>query len=89
MPQPDGLPTDAWMDARVESYVDGTLSSRARDLFESRLRVDAHWQEQVDHARAIRGTLKTQDPPSAPETLAATILDRIASGTSPGEAVDP
>lgn len=87
MPQPNGLPTDAWMDARVESYVDGTLSPRERHRFEARLQVDCHWQEQVDRAQAIQGALKTQSPPSAPSTLKPTILDRI-SGDPAGQEME-
>jgi len=74
MPQPNSLPLDAWMDARVEAYIDDDLSPEERTRFEARLRADPYWQEQVEHARSIRGSLRSQTPPSAPADLADTIL---------------
>lgn len=79
MPQPNGLPSDKWMDARVEAFVDDDLPPNEHARFESILCTSTHWQEQVDRARAIRDTLRTQSPPPPPDTLTHTVLRRAAS----------
>lgn len=74
MPQPSGPPSDAWMDARVEAYIDGTLPPTERTRFEARLWADPHWEEQVERARSIHQALQSTRPPAPPTELADTIL---------------
>mgnify|MGYP006282313201 FL=1 len=78
MPQPNGLPPDAWMDTRVEAYIDDTLPPDERTRFEARLWADPHWQEQVTRARSIRSALQSQQSPPAPADLTNTILRHVA-----------
>lgn len=79
MSQPNDLPLDAWMDARVEAYIDDDLSPSERARFEARLRADPYWQEQVSRARSIRTTLRSTSAPSPPTDLTDTILRDVAS----------
>ena len=79
MSQPNYSSLDAWMDARVEAYVDDALSPNERARFESILRADAHWQEQVERAQSIRGALRTQASPPAPDDLTTSILRRAST----------
>jgi len=72
MPQPN--PSDAWMDARVEAYVDDALSPDEQTQFEARMWADPHWEEQVERARSIRVSLRSQAPPPTPTALTDTIL---------------
>jgi anti-sigma factor RsiW len=67
------------MDARVEAYIDDELSPDERARFEARLRADPYWQDQVERARSIRVTLRSQTPPSAPTELTDTILRHACS----------
>lgn len=78
MSPPNSLPSDAWMDARVEAYVDDELSPNERTRFEARLWADPYWKEQVERARSIRLSLRSQPSPSAPSELTDTILDRVS-----------
>lgn len=82
MPQPSGLPSDEWMDARVEAFVDDALPPLEHARFESLLRISPHWREQVDRARAIRGVLRTQTSPSVPDDLTSSILRRASNPRS-------
>jgi anti-sigma factor RsiW len=70
------------MDARVEAFVDGTLPPDEHARFEARRLVDPYWQTQVEHARTIRATLRTQDPPGAPTDLTDAILRHAAADPS-------
>ncbi len=81
MPPPNALPSDVWMDARVEAYIDDNLSPDERTRFDARLRADPYWQEQVERAHAIRTTLRSTNVPSPPSDLTDTIL-RYASTCS-------
>lgn len=82
MPLPNDLPPDAWMNDRVEAYVDGTLSAPARARFEARLRVDPCWQEQVERARSIRDALQARCPPPPPSDLTDALLRHVATRSS-------
>jgi len=84
MPQPNGTSLDAWMDARVEAYIDDTLPPSEQARFEAHLRTDPHWQEQVERARSIRSTLRSQTSPSPPSELTDTIF-RHTSARSQSE----
>lgn len=79
MPPPNDLPPDAWMDARVEAYVDDTLPAPERARFDARLRADPHWQDQVTRARSIRDTLQSRHPPPPPTNLTDAILRHVAT----------
>lgn len=78
MSQPNGLPPNAWMDARVEAYIDDTLPPEERTRFEARLWTDPHWQEQVQRARSIRSALQSQRNPQPPAELTNSILQHVA-----------
>jgi len=78
MPQLNGLPPNAWMDARVEAYIDDSLPPGERTRFEARLWADPHWQEQVQRARSIRSALQSQRSPTPPAELTKTILQHVA-----------
>lgn len=83
MPQSNRVPpSDAWMDARVEAYVDDALSGSERLRFERGLRADSHWREQVTYARSIRRLLTRKNPPSAPSELATSIVRQILSSSA-------
>lgn len=83
MPPSDHVPpSDAWMDARVEAYIDNALSHPERLRFERRLRTDAYWQEQVAYARSIRRILTRRNAPSAPSELGTSILRQIPSSST-------
>lgn len=82
MPLPNGLPSDAWMDARVEAYIDETLPPDERTQFEARLWADPYWHQQVTQARSIQNALRAQSPPPPPTDLTDTILRRTSSLSS-------
>lgn len=84
MPQPNKVPTDPWMDAHLEAYVDDTLSAEERTCFEIGLRVKPYWRDQVERARDIRTFLRAQSPPSPPAPLTKAILQQ-ATTASPSE----
>jgi anti-sigma factor RsiW len=75
------------MDARVEAYVDDALPPTEQIRFEARLWADPHWQEQVERARSIRGSLRSQSPPPAPTELTTAILSYVSS--SPAAKTEP
>jgi anti-sigma factor RsiW len=79
---------DAWMDARVEAYIDDDLLPDERARFEARLRTDPYWQEQVERARSIRTTLRSTSAPSPPTDLTDTILGYVASPSCQQETRD-
>jgi anti-sigma factor RsiW len=79
MSPPNDCPSDRWIDAHLEAYVDGALSPEDQARFEAGLRADPAWQSEVDHARSIRTYLRSQTPPSAPADLTDTILQRAAA----------
>lgn len=79
MSLPSKVPTDAWMDAHIEAYVDGTLSPEGTTRFEAGLQADPRWKQQVERARDIRAFLRAQSPPSPPPELTHSIL-KEASG---------
>jgi anti-sigma factor RsiW len=86
MRQRNGLPSDAWMDARVEAYIDDTLPPDERTRFEARVWADPHWQDQVERARSIRSALQSQRPPPAPTELTNAILTHAGTRCSQTEA---
>jgi anti-sigma factor RsiW len=79
MRQRNGLPSDAWMDARVEAYIDDTLSPDEQMRFEARVWDDPQWQEQVERARSIRLALQSRRPPTAPTKLTNAILKHASA----------
>ncbi len=85
MPQPKTeLPGDAWMDARVEAYVDDALPPEEHARFEACLWADPYWQEQVECARRIQGLLRSRNAPSPPAGLADALLRPVAQSASSG-----
>ncbi len=84
MPQPNGTSLDAWMDARVEAYIDDTLPPSEQARFEAHLRRDPYWEEQVERARSICFTLRSQTSPSPPTELTDAIF-RHTSAQSQSE----
>jgi anti-sigma factor RsiW len=79
MRQRNGLPSDAWMDARVEAYIDDTLPPDERTRFEARVWADPHWQDQVERAHSIRLALQSRRPPTPPTELTDAILTRASA----------
>lgn len=78
MSQPNSLPPNAWMDARVEAYIDDALPPDERTRFEARLWADPRWQEQVQRARSIRSALQSQRNLQPPAELTKSILQHVA-----------
>jgi len=70
-------PSDDWMDAHIEAYVDGALSPDDQARFEAALHADPTWQDEVKHARSIRASLRSQRPPPPPADLTDAILKRV------------
>ena len=68
MKQLDASSRDQWMDARVESYVDGDLSGEEQMQFERILEEDDYWKTQIQQARRIQDTIYPRTDVSRPPT---------------------
>ena len=67
-------PTDPWMDARVEAYVDGTLPPGEEAAFEAHLQATPRWQSAVRRARRVRAGLQSLDAPACPPSVTQAVL---------------
>lgn len=77
---PTGLASDAWMDARVEPYVDALLSPAERDAFEARLRNAPRWQSAVRRARRVQAGLRALAQPSCPPAITQAVVRKARAG---------
>ena len=77
VPENGRAPSDAWMDARVEAYVDDALPPAERAAFEGRLRETPRWRRAVRRARRLGRALRTVPQPDAcPPEVTQVVLDR-------------
>lgn len=70
----DGIPADAWMDAHVEAYLDGTLPPGDRARFEHHLLAAPAWEADVLLAGQIREGLRALPQPPCPADVTRTVL---------------
>lgn len=79
-------PIAAWIDARLEAYVDDELPPEERRRLDAYVSADEAWAEQLRLAQAVRAELSTIESPSCPPELAQSVLSR-ARAESPREFV--
>ncbi len=79
----------AWMNDRVEAYVDGDLDAADRALFERVLAQRAHWQRQVAQAERIAATLRAMPQPACPAHVADAVLRHARRTSGPGAGAAP
>ncbi|MEZ4699872.1 MAG: zf-HC2 domain-containing protein [Rhodothermales bacterium] len=72
----DDLPADAWIDERLEAFLDDELPPEERAEMERALDARAMWSARLDLAERIKTTLHATDTPPAPPQLTRTILAR-------------
>lgn len=70
----DGIPADAWMEARVEAYLDGDLPTEEHARFEHCLLAAPAWREDVLLAGQIREGLRALPLPACPPGVTRTVL---------------
>jgi anti-sigma factor RsiW len=75
-PFDDSRPTDAWIDERLEAFLDGELPTDERARMERTLAEDASWRVQLDLATRIHGELRATPTPAVPAGLTRAILSR-------------
>lgn len=79
-------PIAAWIDARLEAYVDDELPPEERRRLDAYVSADEAWAEQLRLAQAVRAALSTIESPSCPPELAQSVLSRVRA-ESPREFV--
>lgn len=73
---PDPSHTDAWMDVRLEAYLDGDLPIEERKAFEHLLDASEAWQKELRRARRIRSGLRRLSAPPCPDRVTAVVFER-------------
>lgn len=73
----------AWIDARIEAYVDDELPPEERQRLDAYLSADEAWADQLRLAQAVRAELSTIESPSCPPELAESVLSRVRAEPSP------
>lgn len=71
-------PDDAWLDTRVEAFVDGELPPDEQAAFERALADDDRWLDALAEAQHVRRGLKAHVPSPCPEALTQRILRAAA-----------
>lgn len=81
------MPPNAWLDDRIEAYLDGALSASERQAVEAALGqdplADADWQAELQLARQIRDGLRTLPAPACPPHVAQAVLAQAAREAAP------
>ncbi|MFQ5572008.1 MAG: anti-sigma factor family protein, partial [Rhodothermales bacterium] len=70
-------PSYDWMDARVETYLDGGLPAEEHEAFEQALADDADWEAELFLARQIRIGLRTLPQPTCPPHVTEAVLAQV------------
>ena len=78
----DSVPSDDWMDVRVEAYLDADLPAAERARFEHRLGQSAAWQQRVAQARRLQHALRALPAPACPARVTRQVLSQtVKAGT--------
>lgn len=98
---PDRVPSDpsavdAWIDERLEAYLDGDLPPEEAAVLDRVLATSPTWHEQADLARSIRSVLREAPalrcPPAVTETVLRTAWNDVQAASSfdqrLGQAID-
>lgn len=73
---PDRRPEDAWIDERIEAFLDQDLPAAEMAAMERVLAESPSWEASLLLASQIRDTLRSTETPPAPPRMARTILRR-------------
>ena len=81
------MPPEAWLDDRLEAYLDDALPAPEREAVEAALRRDplarADWQAALQRARQIRDGLHALPRPVCPTHVTRAVLEHAARTTAP------
>jgi len=88
MKQPNHSIEYAWMDERVEAYVDGDLPADERERFEAMLEAHPEWEKQVQYARRIQTELHTLPHASCPPQVLDAVFERTRQRTNGASATE-
>jgi anti-sigma factor RsiW len=72
----DDIPDDAWIDERIEAFLDGDLPADDRAVFERAVAHDVRWHRHLDLAGHVRHELRRWPKPQASRSLTRAILRR-------------
>lgn len=78
----------AWMDERVEAYVDGALPADERDRFESMLDAHPEWEKQVQYAKRIQTELHTLPHASCPPQVLDAVFEHTRQASNPAPSTE-
>lgn len=83
MKRSDQNPQDAWMDARLEAYLDGDLPAGDANRFEQLLADDEGWQATLHLAARVRDGLHALPRPACPPELTRSVLAEVRRQAAP------